>query len=111
MIGYEALMARLVESAERESTDRCESRDARNNQGRDAPSGGDVLMEQILENMSSTPWDEVLTRIACSSHIRRGKVLRIRRQIAQGTYETEDRVDGAIDRVLEATTAELPLHA
>jgi len=61
-------------------------------------------MEQILVNMSSTPWEEVLKRIASSPHIRRGKVLSIRRQIAEGTYEIEDRLDGAIDGVLEAIT-------
>ena len=61
-------------------------------------------MEQILENMRSTPWEEVLKRIASSPHIRRGKVLSIRRQITEGTYEIEDRLDGAIDGVLEAIT-------
>jgi anti-sigma28 factor (negative regulator of flagellin synthesis) len=95
-------MATLVEMPELQSTDRCESQDAGNNQGRDASPNDDGLMEQILENMSSTPWEEVLKRIACSPHIRRGKVLSIRRQITEGTYEIEDRVDGAIDRVLEA---------
>jgi hypothetical protein len=104
-------MATLAEMPNLKSTDRRESRDAGNNQGCDTPPRGDVLMKHILENMSSTPWDEVLKRIACSSHIRRGKVLRIRCQITQGTYEIEERVDGAIDRVLEAITAQSPLHA
>jgi hypothetical protein len=98
-------MATLTEMPNLNSTDRRELRNARNTGRCDTPPRGDVLMKQILEKMSSTPWDEVLRRIACSSHIRRGKVLHIRRQIAQGTYEIDDRVDGAADRVLEAIIA------
>jgi hypothetical protein len=94
-------MATLVEMPELQSTDRCKSQDAGNNQGRDTSPKDDGLMEQILENMRSTPWEEALKRIASSRHIRRGKVLSIRRQLTQGTYQMEDRLDGAIDRVLE----------
>jgi hypothetical protein len=54
--------------------------------------------------MRSTPWEEVLKRIASSPYIRRGKVLSIRRQITEGTYDIEERLDGAVDRVLEAIT-------
>ena len=97
-------MATLVEIPELQSTDRCKSQDAGNNQGRDASSNDDGLMEQILENMKSTPWEEVSKRIACLPHIRRGKVLDIRRQLIEGTYQIEDRLDGAIDGVLEAIT-------
>ncbi len=97
-------MATLVEMPELQSTDRCKSQDAGNHQGRDASPNDDVSMEQILENMSSAPWEDVLKRIACSPHIRRGKVLSIRRQITEGTYEIEHRLDGAIDGVLEAIT-------
>jgi hypothetical protein len=61
-------------------------------------------MEQILDNMNTTPREEVLKRIAFLPHMRRGKVLDIRRQIMDGTYEVADRLDKAIDRVLEALT-------
>jgi len=97
-------MATLVEMPELQSTDRCKSQDAGNNQGRDASPNDDGLMEQILENMRSTPWEEALKRIASSPHIRRGKVLSVRRQLTEGTYQIEDRLDGAIDGVLEAIT-------
>jgi hypothetical protein len=97
-------MATLVEMPELQSTDRCKSQDAGNNQGRDTSPKDDGLMEQILENMRSTPWEEALKRIASSRHIRRGKVLSIRRQLTQGTYQMEDRLDGAIDGVFEAIT-------
>jgi len=43
----------------------------------------------------------VLRRIASLFGVRRGKVLNIRRQIAQGTYNVEDRLERATDRVLE----------
>ena len=97
-------MATLGEMPELQSTDRCKSQDAGNNQGRDASSNDDGLMEQILENMRSTPWEEASKRIASSPDIRRVKVLSIRRQLTEGTYQIEDRLDGAIDGVLEAIT-------
>jgi hypothetical protein len=61
-------------------------------------------MEQILANMDTTPPEEVLKRITSLPDIRRGKVLDIRRQLTEGTYEVADRLDRAIDRVLEAIT-------
>jgi hypothetical protein len=59
-------------------------------------------MEQILENLNATPQEEVLKRITSLPDIRRGKVLDIHRQLTEGTYEVADRLDRAIDRVLEA---------
>jgi anti-sigma28 factor (negative regulator of flagellin synthesis) len=100
-------MARIAALMELQPAARRKSLEVRNDQGRDASPNDDGLMEQILENMRSTPWEEVLKRIACSPQIRRGKVLSIRRQITEGTYEIEDRVDGAIDGVLEAITCPL----
>jgi hypothetical protein len=97
-------MARIATLMELQPAARRKCLEARNDQGRDASPNDDGLMERLLENMRSTPWDEVLKRIASSPHIRRGKVLSIRRQITEGTYEIEDRVDGAIDRMLEAIT-------
>ena len=58
-------------------------------------------MEQILEDLNTTPPEEVLQRIASSPDIRRGKVLTIRRRITEGTYEVAGRLDRVIDRVLE----------
>jgi anti-sigma28 factor (negative regulator of flagellin synthesis) len=62
-------------------------------------------MEHILENMNITPPEEVLKRITSLPSNRQGKVLDIRRQIADGTYEVAGCLDRAIDRVLEAITA------
>ena len=62
-------------------------------------------MERILGNMNSTPQEEVLKRIASLPDIRRGKVLRIHRQVTEGTYPVVNRLDEAMDRVLEVITA------
>ena len=70
-------MATLVEMPELHSTDRCKSQDAGSSQGRAASPNEEGLMDQLLTRMRSTPWDEVLKKIASSSHIRRGKVLSI----------------------------------
>jgi len=79
--------------------------DTGNDPGRDTPPNSDVLMERILENMNTTPQEEVLKKIAPLPEIRRRKVLDIRRQITEGTYEVADWLDRTIDRVLEAITA------
>ena len=98
-------MATIAAVTELQLTDRCISQNARNDQGCDTPPDGDVLMEQILENISTTPQGEVLKRIASLSDIRLFKVLDIRRQLTEGTYEVADRLDRAIDRVLETIAA------
>ena len=98
-------MARIAALMELQPTDRRRSHDARNDQGPDTSPDGDVLMEQILENLNTTPQEEVLKRITSLPRNRQGKVLDIRRQIADGTYEVAARLDTVIDRVLEAITA------
>jgi hypothetical protein len=62
-------------------------------------------MGQILENMNVTPREKVSRRIASLPDTRQDRVLDIRRRIAEGTYEVADRLDKAMDRVLEAITA------
>ena len=94
-------MARTVKSRELQPEDRRKPQDAKYAQRRDAAPMGDPLMEQILENMDMTPPEEVLKRIASLPDIRRGKVLDIRRQLREGTYEVAGRLDRALDRVLE----------
>jgi hypothetical protein len=86
-------------------TDLRESQDATNDRWRDTPPNGDVLMERILGKMNATPQEEVLKRIASLPNIRQGKVLRVRRQVTDGTYEVVDRLNRVIDGVLEAITA------
>ena len=95
-------MATIAAVTELQPTDRRRPRNAGNDQGRDTSPTCDALLEHILENMNTTPQEEVLKRITSLPDIRRGKVLDIRRQLTEGTYEVADRLDGVIDRVLEA---------
>jgi len=83
------------------SADRRRSQDARNDQGREASPNGDAL---TLGNRNTTSQEEALRRIASLPPNRQGKVLDIRRRIADGTYEVADRLDEALDRALESLT-------
>jgi hypothetical protein len=61
----------------------------------------DMVMEQIIENINNTPLGQVLKRIASLPEVRRQKVLHLRRQITEGKYDLADRLDIALDKVLE----------
>jgi hypothetical protein len=61
----------------------------------------DEVMEQILENLHHTPLGQVLKSIAALPEVRREKVLRVRRQINEGRYDLTERLDLALERVLE----------
>lgn len=61
----------------------------------------DLLMEQILESISTTPMGGVLKRIASLPEVRRKKVLDVRRQLTEGEYDLNERVDGVLEKVLE----------
>ena len=61
----------------------------------------DLVMEQILENMNSTPLGQVLKKIASLPEVRRQKVLTVRRQLTDGQYDINSRLDVALDKVLE----------
>jgi len=60
----------------------------------------DLLMEQILDNMNSTPIGQVLKKIASLPDARRQKVLSVRRQLTEGRYELNERLDQAMEKVL-----------
>lgn len=64
----------------------------------------DLLMEQILENINTTPIGQVLKKIACLPEIRKEKVLDVRQQINKGEYNLNERLNVALDRVLEDLT-------
>jgi hypothetical protein len=64
----------------------------------------DAVMEQILENLHQTPLGQVLKNIAALPEIRRDKVLKVRRQIDEGRYDLAERLDLALERVLEDLT-------
>ena len=61
----------------------------------------DVFMEQVLENLNSTPVGKVLKRIASLPEMRQKKVLDVRERLGSGHYELNERLDIALDKVLE----------
>ena len=65
----------------------------------------DLVMEQILDNINTTPIGQVLRKIASLPEVRREKILDVRRQITEGKYNLDERLDVALDKVLEYLTA------
>jgi len=65
----------------------------------------DLVMEQILDNINTTPIGQVLRKIASLPEIRREKVLDVRRKLTEGKYDLNGRLDVALDKVLEYLTA------
>ena len=61
----------------------------------------DLIMEQILENINSTPIGQVLEKIASLPEVRVKKVLNVRRQLTEGKYNLNERLDVALDKVLD----------
>ena len=61
-------------------------------------------MEQILENINTTPIGQVLKKIALLPEVRRKKVLNVRQQLTEGKYDLNNRLDVALDKVLEDLT-------
>jgi hypothetical protein len=61
----------------------------------------DLLMEQILDNMNSTPLGQVLKKIAVMPEVRKQKVIKVRRQLTEGKYNLTERLDLALEKVLD----------
>jgi len=61
----------------------------------------DLLMEHILENINTTPLGQVLKKIASLPEVRRTKVLNVRQQLNKGKYDLNERLDIALDKVLD----------
>ena len=97
-------MAKIAALMERPSAGRRRPQDARNGPWRGSAPNGDALMEQVLANMNTTPQQGVLKKIAALPRARQDKVLDIRRQLTEGTYEVAGRLDRAMDQVLAAIT-------
>ena len=69
------------------------------------PEDEDLIMEKILENINNTPIGQVLKKIASLPEVRRDKVLDVRRQLNEGKYNLNERLDIAVDKVLEELTS------
>ena len=79
--------------------------------GREADSAGenqisdeDLLMEQILENINTTPIGQVLKKIASLPEVRKEKVLDVRQRLTEGKYDLNERLDIALEKVLDDLT-------
>ena len=64
----------------------------------------DLLMEQILENINTTPVGQMLKKIASLPEARKDKVVNVRRQLTEGKYNLNERLDIALEKVLEDLT-------
>ena len=63
------------------------------------------MMEQILENIHTTPIGQLLKKIASLPEVRQAKILDVRQQLTEGKYDLNERLDVAIDKVLEHLTS------
>ena len=90
-------------SIDSESRFESESRKADRAQEHLAPDQ-DLVMEEILANINATPIGQVLKKIASLPEVRKEKVLDLRKQITQGEYDLNERLDVAVDKVLEHLT-------
>lgn len=61
----------------------------------------DLIMESILSNINNTPIGQVLKKIASTPEVRKEKILDVRRQLHDGKYDVNKRLDTAVDKVLE----------
>jgi len=61
----------------------------------------DLVMERILENIHNTPIGQVLKKIASLPGVRKEKVLGVRQQLTEGRYDLSERLDVALEKVLE----------
>ena len=64
----------------------------------------DLIMEQILENINTTPIGQVLKKVASLPEVRKEKVLDVRRQLTEGEYNLNERLDVALEKVLNDLT-------
>jgi len=72
----------------------------------DLAAENDLIMEQILENLNATPLGQVLKNIASLPEIRQQKILNVRRQLTEGKYDLNERLEITLDRVLEDLTTQ-----
>lgn len=88
-----------------DSNIRFQSKEGRlNAEGSSLAPDKDLMMEQILESIHATPIGQVLRKIASLPEVRQEKVLDVRRQLTEGRYDLNERLDIAIDKVLEKFT-------
>jgi hypothetical protein len=55
--------------------------------------------------MNNTPLGQVVKKIAQLPEVRQKKILDVRHSLSNGSYDINDRLDTALDKVLEELTA------
>jgi hypothetical protein len=101
-----ALSYKVVEMSDFDSTDRFKRQSLQTESvDKSLAAEQDLLMEQILENINSTPIGQVLKKIASLPEVRREKVLNVRQQLTNGRYDLSERLDLVLDKVLDDLTA------
>ncbi len=65
----------------------------------------DLVLEKILDNINNTPIGRVLKRIASMPEVSQKKILGVRQQLSKGEYDITDRLDRALDKVLDDLSA------
>ncbi len=65
----------------------------------------DLLTEEIINDARNSPIGKLLQQIAALPEIRQDKVLYAKREIAEGRYDTSDRLDATVDSILEELLA------
>jgi hypothetical protein len=61
----------------------------------------DMLAEELLRNINTTPIGKLLKQIAELPEIRQEKVSNVRSQLNRGEYDLNSRLEMALDKVLE----------
>jgi len=61
----------------------------------------DLKAEDVLSQRTNSPIGKLLGQIAQLPQVRHQKVLSVRRQLSKGDYELNDRLDSALDSILE----------
>ena len=77
-----------------------------NTGGDNSVQDSDETMEQILESLNNTPIGKVLKKIASLPEIRKDKIIDVRQQLTDGKYNLNERLDIALDKVLEDLTTQ-----
>jgi hypothetical protein len=95
---------KVVQMSNFGGNDRFEGRNQETSPAEGLTADQDLLMEQILDNINTTPIGRVLKRIASLPEVRKEKVLDVRQQLSRGKYRVNERLDVALDRVLEDLT-------
>jgi len=86
------------------------SEDNRLNRNRDVVENlshtDDLKTEEMLQTSPKTPLGQLLAKIAQLPEVRYEKITAVRRQINMGQYEIDEKLDAAIDKMLEELLVE-----